>query len=364
MTRLGRANQHRRRKPRPALTDISVLSKCRQGRSLSLRKSDIWRSSTYSTFPRFVPNCRHESDALSEDFDLLAQSPTLEIGLARSDATDRLRAGFWRRVIAYSIDAVIAFAPLQIMAAVLFWATAGWVQLNTGVFLYPSCEASREILESGATSSSNGAKYSTECTTGFLGFETGRRLIFSKDGVHGPFTTRILKSHLLDTNGRVIQGYSLGWLGLVALAGYVLAMETWNGATIGSRVLRIRVVDVAEPNAFGVSYRKIIARYLAMLGGLIPMLIVGLYSVEIYGSAKFSVYTSIKPGGVPALPLSIFPLELVLNPEDSTRLVVSIWISNQILAIWCLVLIVQIACKRDPYYDRIAGTAVLRSLNG
>jgi hypothetical protein len=45
------------------------------------------------------------------------------------------RAGFWRRLLSLIVDVIVVMLPFQILAAVLFTATGGTVQMDSGFFL-------------------------------------------------------------------------------------------------------------------------------------------------------------------------------------------------------------------------------------
>ena len=97
----------------------------------------------------------------------------------------------------------------------------------------------------------------------------------------------------------------------------------------------IRLVGSSDDSSVGVALRKVVFRILSLGIGFYPMLIVGALSYLMTGSAQ---------PFVPNVPLLILAaLAAIAN------------------AVWCVTLIVQIARKRDPDYDRIAGTAVLRN---
>ena len=106
-------------------------------------------------------------------------------------------------------------------------------------------------------------------------------------------------------------------------------METQTGATLGSRAMRIRVVDAAAPIEPSVPLRKIVSRYLVMLIGVLLSLAI-LYGLNLAEVAASSLFFWTLIGVVVAIG-------------------------------WIIFLIIPIANKRDPLYDRMASTAVIRA---
>jgi len=99
--------------------------------------------------------------------------------------------------------------------------------------------------------------------------------------------------------------------------------------------MRIRVIDAAAPIVPSVPLRKIVLRYLAMLIGVLPALAILLIYFGPYG--------------------------LDLEEIAASSFFVWVFIGAIVLNGWIIFLIVQIAKKRDPLYDRMAGTAVIRA---
>jgi uncharacterized RDD family membrane protein YckC len=175
------------------------------------------------------------------------------------------RAGFWRRYLAFLIDMIVVGLPFQIIAAILFPATSGWIQ-GTGILTFSICENVQKVPD---TLSPAGANFARQCRHFFFGLETARSLVVSRVTKEGLTGTTVSQTYMLDREGQLINGVSIGLLVPAALVAYLTAFETRRGATPGSRVTRIRVVDMADLEATGVRFRKIIARYLAMLIGVV-----------------------------------------------------------------------------------------------
>jgi uncharacterized RDD family membrane protein YckC len=254
-------------------------------------------------------------------------------GQTQINATDKPRAGYWRRTLASLIDALIISAPFQLLAAILFVVTAGWIQDSSGI-TWTSCDSVKEIPQALAPAPPVDANIIRDCRVFFFGMETARTLFVARATKQGSTTTSVFTTYMLDRDGHSIQGVSIDLLVFAVFAAYVAAMESRRGATICDRFVGIRVIAAAAPSARGAPIMRIVARYLAMFLGLAPMLAVLLF------------YFVRDNGNVEAIAESGFFRW--------------IGVAGFIGVIWFIVLVIQIAAKRDPYYDRIAGTAVLR----
>lgn len=242
------------------------------------------------------------------------------------------RAGFWRRWLALMIDFVIVSLPFQIIGAILFVATSGWIQQPSG-FAYTICETFHAVPDGLVPPPPAGADVARECSVYFFGAETARRMEVGQVTTQGKLTTIVTQNYLLDRDSHPINGVSIGGIELLALIVYLLAMETRTGATLGNLTMRIRVIDTAAPDHFGVPLRKIVFRYLIILIGFVPpILVLGLAYRLLNGGGFFGADAS----GI------------------------SIWFLIAACLGWIIFLSVQVARKRDPLYDRIAGTAVVR----
>jgi uncharacterized RDD family membrane protein YckC len=157
----------------------------------------------------------------------------------------------------------------------------------------------------------------------------------------GVWGARVTKNfaNMLDRGGHLINGVSVDWIAILALIAYLVAMETRTGATLGKRAMQLRVIDSAAPVGSRVPPRKIVLRYLVMAIGILPILVLNLAVPLIYGS----------------------------DLEELAKFIASsffLWVfigGYMVGTGWAILLIVQVAKKRDPLYDRMAGTAVLRA---
>jgi uncharacterized RDD family membrane protein YckC len=220
------------------------------------------------------------------------------------------------------------------------------------------------------------ANLARECNVYFLGAQTARILQVGR-GIKDSAKTA-WQTYMLDRDGHPIHGVSADWIAMLALIAYLVAMETRTGATLGSRAMGIRVIDATAPAEPGIPWRKVALRYLAMLIGLLPLLAVLVIYLGLYGSpdelrmllVKLSAGESfISEVGFQAFQWHPFWAAALRWPglvlgDGAPSLDQIEWLfdfPDLVLKGWIILLGVQIAMKRDPLYDRMAGTAVVRA---
>jgi RDD family len=252
---------------------------------------------------------------------------------ARLDATTDLpRAGFWRRLIATLIDSIIVTLPFLILAAVLFNVTAGKVQMDSGFSFCAPVRTIPPLLNRPPPHDSN---FAAVCRFSLLGAPTGAILTVGRAARNGAATATVSQGYMLDKDGRPIDGTSIDWIPMLAYYSYRIGMVWKTGRTLGaryvrSRYVRLRIIDAARPNASGVPIHKTIIRYLAMMIGFLPMVAV-----------------------------AIHPLASVRVDADAFP-VASFKFAGFLGLVWVVVLIYQIAAKKDPVYDKLARTIAIR----
>ena len=292
------------------------------------------------------------------------------------------RAGLFRRGLALSIDSLIISVLFQAIVAVLFVATSGRIQIY-GDLVYKGCAVDKTIPEGLVPPPPVGANAARECNIYFLGAQTARTLHVGPRAKDGEPASTASQGYMLDRDGHPIDGVAVDWIAMLALIVYVVVMETRTGATLGKRAMGIRVIDAAAPDACGVPLRKVAMRYLAMLIGFLPILagllvyfgmfgslgeahalIVKLSRASLFdnevGSQIYSASRAVHWHPV----LAAYWLELpgILQGAGAPSLDAVEWLldaGSLVLKGWALLLAVQIARKRDPLYDRWAGTAVV-----
>lgn len=287
-----------------------------------------------------------------------------------SDLPGSVRAGVWRRMLALSIDSLIVSVLFQLIVAVLFVATSGRIQMY-GDVAYTSCSKLETMPEGLAPPPLAGANFARECNVYFLGAQTARILQVGHATNEGKATEAASQNYMLDRGGHPVDGVSIDWIAMLALIAYLVVMETRTGATLGSRAMGIRVIDAAAPAAPSVPLRKIVLRYLAVLIGLLPTFAGLIIYFGLHGSLDQldmlfklsrgdSLWTKVELG---AGALQWHPIfgELLDLPDILLGAAPPLFGAGaMVLGGWVIFLMVQIARKRDPLYDRIAGTAVVR----
>ncbi len=248
------------------------------------------------------------------------------------------RAGFWRRFGSFIADGAIILLPLEVVVAILFAMTDGRIQGQFGLNVL-GCQALTQLppgLQTQITNPNGAAK----CAYGLPGLPTANVLIVSRSEKNGAVTTTVSESFWLDAKGdlAVQAGYDVTWIAVLIFLAYIVACEVRRGRTIGDRVVRTRVVDAAHPEVVGIPFARSILRRVAMMIGAIPAAIVlARVFYDRYDAAALAAYT--------ATPFYRYGM-----------------IASAVVCLaWFLLIVISIARKKDPIYDRIARTAVIRA---
>jgi RDD family len=247
---------------------------------------------------------------------------------------DLPRAGFWRRWAATLIDWIVVAVPFQVLAVVLFATTTGLVQMHGGLFVN-SCDVAKTIPQSLNPPPPHDSNFARVCRVSLFGATTGVTLTVGRFTQEGSTTKTVSQGYMLDQAGNPIDGFSLDWIVISAFLAYLVWMIWKTGRTVGARILRIQIVDLANPGSSGVPILKVVGRHLAMMIGFLPALGLLFYHRTATDGSADAVFTD--------------------------RFFQWFIFAGLIGFIWCVLLIVQVARKRDPFYDRLAGTAVVRN---
>jgi hypothetical protein len=257
----------------------------------------------------------------------------MDIGSPSIDtAADLARAGFWRRWLATLIDSIAVMFPFQLLAAILFVMTAGTVQMNSGFFSF--CASTKTIPQALEPPPPQDSNFARVCRTLFFGATIGATLTVGRTNREGNATTTVSQGYMLDQDGKPIHGRSIDGIFWLAFLAYLTGMVWKTGKTLGARVVGVKVADAAKPDAPGVPLGRAIIRYLAMAIGAVPAFALLIYRYVSIGGSADAMFT-----------------------DNFFR-----WFTyaGGFGALWVVVLIYQIATKKDPVYDRLAGTAVVR----
>jgi hypothetical protein len=238
------------------------------------------------------------------------------------------RAGFWRRLAALLFDAIIVIVPLEFLFAVLYAITGGSVQAGA---LFSQCQVIREIPQLSEPLKPPppvGWNFGLSCRGSSFGLETGRWLVIGRVTKEGNVTKSVSQSYAITPDGKIRNVTRLDWLLLLAFFTYLATLEWRFGATLGNRLLRTRVLDVAHPGAVGIPLRKALVRNLLIPAGGFPML------------ALFLGYLIAYRGNLEAISASNFFAWFA--------------VAGALSVAWNLWIFIDIVRKRDPIYDRIA----------
>jgi uncharacterized RDD family membrane protein YckC len=247
-------------------------------------------------------------------------------------ALDLPRGGFWRRWLATLIDCFVVMIPFQILAVVLFSLTAGTVQMDSG--LYSFCAPTEKIPELLDPAPPHDSNFARVCRFSFFGVPNGATLTVGHTTREGSTTTTVSQGYMLDKDGTPINGTAIDGLVELALFAYLVCMIWKTGRTVGGRILGLRVIDTTQPDTTQVPIHKAVIRYLAMAIGFVPMFAALTYQYAVTNHSADAMFTG-----------------------NFSR-----WFmcAGAFEVLWGIVLIMQIAMKKDPFYDRLAGTAVVR----
>jgi uncharacterized RDD family membrane protein YckC len=260
------------------------------------------------------------------------------------------RAGFWRRYVAFLIDvfivqllaAILVGIPVGVLfaasnGAIQFGPTertlggvsifeAGWELKFAGINLIHCANVDLAQLPEGLDPAPPAqATFAVDCRNFAFGFlETARGLTVGRISKEGTTTSTSARSYALGADGKPRKAVSLDWLPPLLFFIYLVALQCRFGATLGMRPLHTRVVDLEAPGRGGIPLRKAVIRNLLLWAGV----------VAFYENWEEMFSDSFLPW--------LFAADLLI-------------------AAYVLWVLVDVVRKRDPIYDRIAGTAVLRS---
>ena len=259
----------------------------------------------------------------------------MNIDASQTDtATDPPRGGCWRRWWATLIDCVVVLLPFQILAAILFNLTAGMVQMDGGIYSFCAPTPTEKIPQFLNPPPPHDSNFAGVCRFSFFGMPNGAILTVGRATREGSTRTTVTQTYMLDKDGTPINGIAIDGFVQLALLAYLVGMIWKTGKTLGARVAGLKVIDVTQPGRSGVPIHKAVIRYLAMAIGFVPMFAVLIYQSVATNRSADAMFTG-----------SFFRWFMYAGVFGM---------------LWGIVLIIQIAMKKDPIYDRLAGTAVVR----
>jgi uncharacterized RDD family membrane protein YckC len=251
------------------------------------------------------------------------------------------RAGFWRRALALFIDLLTIAVPCELLVIALFVPTNGALQSTSGV-VFTSCVSVTQVPQGLEPPPPAGSNFATACEASLFGFETARWLVVGRNSQQGNVNVSTWNRYALGPDGKPRQAWSIDWIAFVLFIVYLVALEHRFGVTLGKRILGIRTAERRNPERVGIAVGRAIMRQLAQWIGALPALILQgllLLSLWLQGAERTGE---------------------ILGEVMSSGAYLALLVGAILAAFaWLLWIVIDIARKRDPIYDRIAGTMVV-----
>lgn len=238
------------------------------------------------------------------------------------------RGGVWRRALALLIDVIAISAVLQLLALAAFPLSHGRVQFAEGLIYNTTCDKLEKLPDGVSVSADFGANSITDCRHSLFGLTSARILRISRITQDGAITKTVWIDRMLDADGAPTAGLALNVLLLPLLLALRFVLDRGAGSP-GRRLCRIRVANAADGEAPARSALN--RRYAFLLAVLCPALI-------------WSFYSSLTAFGI-------------TNPGSALWIQIAIGLPALIVALQALN---AIFWRKDAWYDRFAGTSVLR----
>ncbi len=247
-----------------------------------------------------------------------------------TDSVECMRGGFWRRALAVFIDLIAISALLQVVALVLFPLTHSQVQFSGGPLYGLNCQKLPSVPDGVSIPPEFNANSVTDCQQSLQGLTTARTLRVSRITKDGAVTKVAQIRQRLDADGKPIPGWPLDIFVLPLFIALRFALDR-AGGSIGRRICRLRLSNASDgqylPPTTAVS-----RRYAAQALPLAPAWIWSAYAAlfpgqELLGTTPYWLLWAVT--GIPLLIAALFAADSIIR-------------------------------RRDAFYDRFAGTRVLR----
>jgi uncharacterized RDD family membrane protein YckC len=243
-----------------------------------------------------------------------------------------MRADFWRRTLAISIDLALIALIVTVAGVLLFGPTDGRVRIGGALIDVTRCSSvdpQRLVLSNPPPIHITDAR---RCTKSFFGLVHDRTLQVEEVTRSGTITYRRGETYPVDADGRVVQAYYIDTLILVLFVGYMLWLEWRFGQTLGKRIMHIRVQSLGGgPIDFAQAVKRSVIR---ILPWLLPVLLLMLLSM--FSTNFFLAFASGETIWILWLVVVVTGLVYVVNFVQTTR-------------------------RRElPWHDRWAATEVVR----
>jgi hypothetical protein len=237
-----------------------------------------------------------------------------------------VRAGFWRRAIAFLIDCTIIGLLILIVAPIAFHLTNGRVQFVGSPIKMIQCEALKDLPPRMAPPDFQ-PNFGSRCQTSIFGWQIADTATIGRSTKQGAATSSIHVTIAVDSSGNALDAVMLDWLFLPLL----LSFRWWrdySGASPGRLVTGMHIASASgERPVQNLKKRYLLVALFFAVGWI--------FQLAINYAAAFSGFlTSGEPG--PVFLLSLTPIVVFLP-----------------------IVIVPIIRRRDVFYDRWSGTAVV-----
>ncbi len=247
---------------------------------------------------------------------------SVEAGLQPLSAR-ALRVGFWRRAVSVIVDQFVIGVPIMLLLAALYSASNGRIQ---GGGLVTFCVFSQTGPSDLLPPPTMRIDVWSQCTSKTFGMTSASWVI----GRNVETTDNLIRTRdvvwRLDRNGSTTDAVSLDWTYTVVFFVYLVWMSVRYGRTLGDRLVRIRLIETGHTEFGAISIKSAVLRPVFLVVGLVP---------------------------------SFVGLIFVSSSSNSAALGWVIVAGLASAVVWLLMLLVQIVRRRDPWFDRWAGTAVV-----
>ena len=243
------------------------------------------------------------------------------------------KVGFWRRGAAFLIDCIVVMFAIQLFAMALYPVTGGRVQ-TSGIIQSSQCQwppaAGAMSFPKGEPKVPKGASitHRSHCKHSLFGWTYANYVIVSDQKKYGSATITRAAKVPLDTRG---QGIWILWLDMViiiVLLIYRSMAEARGGKSLGKRIVSAQVTANGDPAGARAWKRNLLC--------LLPI-----WPMQL-----------LTDGPIFATP--------TLSGLSSTFTIV--YLACLVIGLlWTLIAAIQIARRRDTWYDRFAGTSVVKT---
>jgi uncharacterized RDD family membrane protein YckC len=220
------------------------------------------------------------------------------------------------------------WSPFAALGPLLYRGTGGLLQSPS---LYRFCQQIKELPPGVTPPHPVDTNSILDCRSSFFDLDSGHTVGAAHIVVNEFETSTTFEGeytiYMLDPNNKQTNGYDITPIILLLIVIYLIILQNRFGATLGMRVFRINTIGKNDDDAIGVPLKGAVIRTLAPWLGFLP-LIACVFAVTSVGFTHL-LWLNLIACGVFAF----------------------LW------GMWILVAMVR---KRDPPYDLMAGTAVVR----